>query len=178
MTSVFTKLADSPLQQVTLAEPLTFGRSRVEDLRLLRSLREATSHAVRLRWRLAGRPTFPLRTHVHLVPPSDGLDPAARAWATAWAAQYQYGSFYYRHGPGFVTVKDNRPGGDANRMVISEGAAEFLSMADADRVGDLTPAARRMLPDAVGAGLVIVVEPALLVLPYRIRHWPIPAFAI
>jgi hypothetical protein len=159
-------------------DPLVFGRSVAADLELLRCLREATGHTPGLSWRLAGRPRVPIRTHVHLTPPTDGVDPAAREYAARWRAQYHYGSFYYRQGPDFITVRDVRPGGDASRLVIRSGAADFRSMVDAHAVDDLTVAQREMVPTAVDAGLVLVADGALVVLPYRLRRWPVPASAI
>lgn len=175
---VLERLEKVALREVALGVPLVFGTTVEDDLRLLRSLREATSHAVRLRWRLAGRPAVPLHTHQHLVPPVDGIDEPSREYARQWADRYRYGDFYYRHGPDFVTIRDVRSGRPHSRLVISDGAAEFLAMVEATTVDDLPPPARRSLPDAVAAGLVLVAGGALAVLPYRMRHWPVPADAV
>lgn len=35
------------------------------------------------------------------------LDPG---YVLTWSREYRYGCFYYRRGPGLVTVKDVRPG--------------------------------------------------------------------
>src|SRR5215831_20380797 len=96
--SALASAANLARRAVVLGEPLHFGQSASEDLQLLRLLREATSHAVRLRWQLAGCPCIPLRSHVHLLPPAGGVDPPTQAYAQRWAAQYRYGSFYYRLG--------------------------------------------------------------------------------
>jgi hypothetical protein len=160
------------------AQPFAFGRSDAGDLSVLRILREATSRGIALRWRLAARPLLPLRTHVHLLPPIGGVDAETNAYAAAWADRYRYGSFYYRHGPGFVTVKDVRPDGPARRMVISDGAAEFLAMVTATTIEGLTGTAQRALPDAVDAGLVLVAGRHIHALPFRMRHWPVPFAAV
>jgi hypothetical protein len=34
-----------------------------------------------------------------------------------------------------------------------------------------------VLPDAVDTGLALLAEPVLLVLPYRLRQWPVPRTA-
>lgn len=170
-------LAGLSLTEVTAAEPLVFGQSAAHDLDLLYLLREATSNAVRLRWTLTGIPRFPLLTHVHLVPPSGGVGPAAD-YARRWAAGYRYGSYYYREGPDFVTVKDVRAGGEPVRMIIANGAAHFLAMASARSAGELSADAAAMLEVAEQAGLLIRTADRLLVLPYRIRHWPVPYVAI
>lgn len=165
-------------RDVVLDAALPFGRSPEEDLELLRYLRDATEHGVRLRWRLDGVPDLPLRTHVHLVPPSDGVDAASSAYAEAWTAGYRYGSFYYRRGPGFVVVKDVRPGGEQLRMTIDEGAEHFLAMARAQTVDELDAPARDLLDTVAEAGLLLRAADRLLVLPYRLRHWPVPYLAI
>ncbi len=170
-------LAGLSLTDVTAPEPLIFGQSAARDLDLLYLLREATSHAVRLRWTLAGTPCFPLLTHVHLVPPSGGVG-AAAGYARQWAAGYKYGSYYYREGPGFVTVKDVRAGGEPVRMTIADGAAHFQAMASARSRHELSDDAAALLEVAEQAGLLIRDADRLLVLPYRIRHWPVPYVAI
>ncbi|SCL23849.1 hypothetical protein GA0074692_1659 [Micromonospora pallida] len=157
---------------------LHFGRSPAEDLELLRYLRDVTSHAVRLRWRLAGLPCFPLHTHVHLVAPSGGVDADSAAHATAWTAGYRYGSFFYRRGPGFVSIKDVRPESEDARLTIDEGADHFLAMAEARTLAELAPDAQDLVDTVAEAGLLLRAGQRLLVLPYRLRHWPVPYLAI
>lgn len=157
---------------------LTFGRSPAEDLDLLRYLREVTSHAVRLRWRLAGVPSFPLHTHVHLVAPSGGVDADAAAYALRWTAGYRYGSFFYRQGRGFVMIKDVRPESEDARLTIDEGAEHFLAMAAARTGRDLEPAARDLVDTVEEAGLLLRADDRILVLPYRMRHWPVPYLSV
>ncbi|WP_147333460.1 DUF5825 family protein [Micromonospora craniellae] len=88
------------LLAVELPEPLRFGQSPAQDLDLLRLLRAVTSHAVRLRWTLSGRPSFPLHTYSHLLPPCLGVELDDVTHTVARARDYRYGSFYYRRGPG------------------------------------------------------------------------------
>jgi Family of unknown function (DUF5825) len=163
---------------VAAGEPLVFGRSVATDLALLHLLREATSHAVRLRWTLAGVPSLPLRTHIHLIPPIGGAGDAAAAHAREWAAGYRYGACYYREGPGFVTIKDVRPGGEPVRMTIRDGAGHFLAMSRARDESDLAAQTAALLGTAEQAGLLIRHSGRLLILPYQIRHWPVPCVAI
>jgi hypothetical protein len=163
---------------VTLDEPLLFGVSVADDLRWLRLLREVTGHTVRLRWRLGGVPLLPPDAMVHLVPPADGVSPETRRFAGSWTAGYRYGLYYYRKGPGFVTVKDVRPDQEQRRLVIGDGSEHFLAMAAAETPDDLAPEARAALADAVDADLVVVADGQLLVLPYRMRNWPVPYTAI
>ncbi|MDG4830061.1 DUF5825 family protein [Solwaraspora sp. WMMD1047] len=179
-------LAAWSLRPVTLPEPLEFGQSAERDLALLRFLREATSHAVRLRWTLVGQPSFPLDTHVHLVPPSGGGDGPSRAYAARWGVGYRYGSFYYRRGPGLVVVKDVRPGVEPTRLVITDGFDAFLRLAGdpaapGGGAGPSTgsdPGDAEAAAVAVEAGLACAAGTELLVLPYRMRHWPVPYTAV
>jgi hypothetical protein len=173
-------VADLPtraLSVVHLAEPLAFGRSAAHDLELLRLLRLATSHAVRLRWTISGRPLFPSHTYTHLLPPWSGLSLDDLGYAVEWARDYRYGTFYYRRGPGLVTVKDVRPGVAASRMVVEDGAETFLRLAESPD-GGFTPTEESLVDDAVAAGLALREADRVLILPFRMRHWPVPYQAI
>lgn len=171
-------LSDYTFRPVRISEPLVFGVSNQDDLRLLWKLRAATSHAVRLHWIQQGQPGFALRSHIHLLPPADGVDSDAGEYARRWTAGYRYADFYYRQGPGFVSIRDIREGGDATRMLVEdEDAAGFLRMAATISTEALDPLTRAMLPDAEAAGLLLRTANTHLVLPYRMRNWPIPMFA-
>ncbi|WBB56660.1 DUF5825 family protein [Verrucosispora sp. WMMD573] len=177
----FDALRDDPaaysLRAVELPEPLRFGHSPTQDLDLLRLLRAVTSHAVRLRWALSGRPAFPLHTYSHLLPPCLGMEFDDVAHTVAWARDYRYGSFYYRRGPGIVTIKDVRPGQPAARMVIEEGADRFARLAESvDGRSDIVDA--DLVADAVEAGLAVQADDRTLVLPFRMRHWPVPYLSV
>ncbi|MEV0395021.1 DUF5825 family protein [Polymorphospora rubra] len=165
------------LRVVVLPEPLRFGQDAAQDLEHLRLLRTLTSHAVRLHWTISGRPSFPLETYAHFVAPSDGLGLDDMGHAVEWARDYRYGTFYYRRGPGIVTVKDVRPGQPAARMVIEEGADRFERLAESPD-GLPGPGDDELVTDAVEAGLAIEAGGRALVLPYRMRHWPVPYLAV
>jgi len=171
------ELSTHSMRHATLTEPLVFGTSPALDLDHLRLLREVTSHAVRLHWTIRGRPCFPLDTHVHLVPPAAGTDAESDAYGREWGRRYRYGTFYYRHGPGFVVIKDTRDSDAAARMVVSDGAEAFLALAEGSP-GPVPPDLRYAAAAAVEAGLALREGPELLMLPYRMRHWPVPFTAV
>lgn len=181
---VVTELSDCPLdpsgvRPIELADPVRFGDSIDADLCLLRTLRALTSHTVRVRWRLAGQLTLPMRDHVHLVPPVDGVDQASAAVAGQWRAGYRYGACYYRLGPDFVTVKDIRPGGEQARMVIDgDGVTVFRMLCEGHDIGELDSAASAGLDTLTGLGLASRGDREYLLLPYRMRHWPVPYVAV
>ncbi len=159
--------------------PVPAGRDLDEDLRLLRFLREATCWTLRMDWTLGGRPLVEPRDLVHLVPPSDGAGSDAEACAAAWRAEYRYGLYYYRQGPGFVTVKDVRPGGTTVHLTIDEdSAAQFRALADATVVDGLDADTMAALDDAVDYGLALRGREAMVLLPFRMRRWPVPYSAI
>lgn len=166
-------------ERLTVDGPVTLGQQVDDDLRLLRFLREATCHTLRVDWTLDGLPLVGLRDVVHLVPPTSGVGPEAAEFVAAWRADYRYGTFYYRQGPGFVTVKDVRPGGVAEHLTLDgDSAAQFQALVRASTVAELDAANLAALADAVDFGLARRGEEQLLVLPYRMRRWPVPYSAI
>ncbi|MFC5056553.1 DUF5825 family protein [Saccharothrix xinjiangensis] len=163
--------------RVLVEEPVPAGADLDDDLRVLRFLRECTSHALRLDWVLGGRPLVGRRDLHHLVPPARGVGDAAEC-AAAWRAAYRYGAYYYRVGPGFVTVKDVRPDGEAAHLTIDgESADHFRALAEATSPSELDEATTGALADAVEFGLALRGEETVLVLPFRMRHWPVPYVA-
>lgn len=171
-------LAAFALRTVTVTEPVDLSVSMDECLRLLRVLRDATSHAVRVSWTLSGPPNLPPRTHTHLIPPRSGTGEAAHRYAESWASAYRYGAFYYRLGPDFVAIKDVRDDADAARMVIDEGSETFLALAEAATRAEVEHVDAEVLETAAEAGLLLYTDDRMLVLPYRMRHWPVPYASI
>lgn len=173
------ELARQGCEFVSVHDPVSVGLRIDEDLRLLRFLREITSHTIRLEWILAGRPLLHLSAFVHLIPPTGHADDAARACVEAWRGGYRYGAFYYRCGPDFVTIKDVRTGVEATHLTIGgDGSAHFRSLADGESLTDLNSGQRDALHDAVEAGLAVQGDDTFIMLPYRMRHWPVPFLAV
>jgi hypothetical protein len=166
-------------ERVVIEEPVRVGEDIDEDLRLLRFLREATTQTLRLEWTLTGRPLVEPRNLTHLVPPVRGVGSAAAECVAAWRAAYRYGSYHYRKGPGFVTVKDIRPDGETVRLTIEGDSAEqFSTLAEASTLAELDPAAIDALGDAVDYGLALRGTETLLLLPFRMRRWPVPHLGV
>jgi len=168
-------LAAAGYERVVVDGPVPAGHDLDDDLRLLRFLRDAMCHTLRVEWTLGGRPLVEQRDLVHLAPPADGLGDDAADCAAAWRAGYRYGLYYYRHGPGFVTVKDVRPGGTTVHLTIDgDSSAQFRAIAAAATLDELDPEAAAALDDAVDYGLALRGRTALVMLPYRMLHWPVP----
>ncbi|MFT7840376.1 DUF5825 family protein [Saccharothrix sp. BKS2] len=176
-TAAPAEIAAAGYERVLVEEPVRAGADLDEDLRLLRFLRGCTSHTLRLDWVLGGLPLVGPRDLHHLVPPARGVGDAVGCVA-AWRDAYRYGAYYYRVGPGFVTVKDVRPGGESVHLTIDgESADQFRAIAGATSPADLDEAATEALADAVEFGLALRGADTVLVLPFRMRHWPVPYVA-
>jgi hypothetical protein len=155
-------------QRLVVSGPLRLGAAA------LRLLSEAATHLVEIDWTLAGEPPWPVRTTVHLPPPGGGADTAARKYAALWREQHRYGLCTYRRGPGFVRIRDIRPGGPHLRILVDGPWAETfdaLLTEAADPVGDRR---RQLLGELTGAGLTVALGDNRHILPVRLRRWPIP----
>lgn len=173
------ELAHLGYEFVSVQGPVNAGLQIDDDLRLLRFLREITSYTIRLEWTLAGRPLLDPAAFVHLVPPTGYADNVARSCTEAWRDGYQYGAFYYRCGPNFVTIKDVRAAVEAAHLTIEgDSATYFRALAHGESLTDLDSHLRDALQDAVEAGLAVQGDKVFLVLPYRMRCWPVPFLAV
>jgi len=142
-------------------------------------LRELTSWSVAVDWELAvGPDTAELWQRLnHLCPPRalPGHPEEAEVLAR-WRETYYLCKCAYRHGPGFVEVRDRRAG-PLSRFVIDDPA--YLSTMDAllpgTRAADL-PAG--ILDAFVTEGLAGQAGELAWWLPYRIRRWPWPSMIV
>jgi hypothetical protein len=156
-------------QRLRLAGPLELDTRN--SLAALRVLTEATARLVRLDWTLAGEPPWPVRMLVHLVPPNLGTDPAARRYADRWRQDHRFGLCTYRLGPGFVRMRDVRPGGPPRRILIT---GPFAGTFAALTTGDSDERTGQLVDELVDAGLALRLGDSVHVLPTRLRRWPTP----
>jgi hypothetical protein len=166
--------AERASQRLRLAAPLSLGRDPAADVAALRLLTEAIARQVPVDWALGDEPPWPVRTLVHLPPPRGATGPAARRYADQWRDLHQFGLCTYRRGPGFVRVRDLRPGGPNRRVVVDApwaGRFEALAAATADAA---VPAFGQLLGELTDAGLAIRLGDQYQVLPFRPRRWPVP----
>jgi Family of unknown function (DUF5825) len=166
--------AERASQRLRVAAPLRLGLDPAADAAALRLLTEAISRQVPVEWELATEPPWPIRTLVHLPPPGEAADPAARRYADQWRGLHRFGLCTYRRGPGFIRIRDLRPGGPHSRVVVDGPWAErFEALAAA--TADITAAPfRPLLEELLGAGLAIRLGERYHVLPFRPRRWPVP----
>jgi len=168
----------SPPPMVSVEEPVVFGDDPVADMYLLWILREVASAAIRLEWTLDSDPPVDLRSITHLPPPSRAAGTAAEIAVTAWRTSYRYGTFYYRVGPGFVTVKDVRPGVTHQRFTLSgREAVLFLTIANSMAMS-VNSTDRPIVEEMIELGLVLEYYSSTIAIPYRMRNWPVPFLAV
>ncbi|MER7730750.1 DUF5825 family protein [Streptomyces erythrochromogenes] len=152
-------------------------------VRVLDLLRELTAWGVVVDWRVRlpdagtcpGGPSAP--TLGHLYPPSRIEGPAGAAeLRAAWAEGFFLGKCVVRNGPGFLEIRDHRPG-VLNRIVIDD--PEYLAAVEAVRAdpsaAGVDPAVRG---DLVAESLLVAVGDLWWWAPHRPHRWPQPPFRV
>jgi hypothetical protein len=147
-------------------------------LRQLALVRELTSRGVVVDWQLRLDPEADSWWLLnHLYPPSTVDAGAAGAGIrTEWAGSFYLDKCIYRHGPGFIQVRDRRSG-ELNRLTVDEPA--YLDQLDP--LLSAAPAAavpEEIAADYAAEGLLWPLADLLLWLPYRVRRWPWPAMLV
>ncbi|MGW0801548.1 DUF5825 family protein [Nonomuraea sp. NPDC002799] len=148
------------VRRVEVAEPVDARHG----LAALALVRELTSYAVVVDWEPGQG--IPLEGLGHLAPPRR-LDDADRL--SAWRRGFSLGRYVYRHGPGFVQVRDWRSG-RLRRLTIDDPA--YLAAIPALLRGTIVDAvATPMLQALATGGLVAIAGGQAIWLPYRVRRW-------
>lgn len=160
-------------RHVTLPRPVdvTDAADAAWSVRALSFVGDLSSLAISVDWQLhTGPDPDAWRHYSHLHPPTAVLgttDPAATA--LAWRNAYYICKCVFRHGPGFIQVRDRRYG-ELRRFTIDE--PEYH-----DAIGALTDGARAdaiprpILDDLMGETLVLRLGDHLWWAPYRVRRW-------
>ncbi|MEO3783977.1 DUF5825 family protein [Actinocorallia sp. B10E7] len=131
-------------------------------LRALRLIRDLTSRAIAVTWRLSFEEVEDWRDLAHLFPPRNAPD--------GWRSDYQFGHLAERRGPGLLQIRDRRRPG-LRRYTLTDPS-------DLAAVAALTPGcAATAVPETArdrlaALRLVLPVGNGLLWLPYRMRRWP------
>lgn len=175
-------------RRVALTDPVDLAApaSPAAVVRDLVLIRELTSHAVAVDWRVRLAPDTDWRLLNHLHPPAGvtcaGVDPGEASGSGGddvqreWASTFHLCRLVYRHGPGFVQVRDRRAG-DLACLTIDD--PDYLAAIEALRPGapgSSVPA--EILADFAGEGLVGTVGGIAWWMPYRVRRWPWPVMTI
>jgi hypothetical protein len=161
--------AEETVRDLEVRQPVRLGVDPAFDARWLRFLGMATARYQPLRWRLTGELPWPVRAVVHYAPPAaadaEGVD--------QWQAQHGVALCTYRCGPGFVALRDRRPGGQSIRAMLADRWVEPFH-ALLDRPAD-TPDTHQLLDELTAAGLALRLgADQHVVLAQRLSRWPVP----
>ena len=172
------ELARAGVRDLELTDPVDVLLDGPESSHALHLIRDATGHGLRIDWVLGAAPEDTGHLH-HLFPPSSWVHEESAAAVREWRQSYNFGQCFFRIGPSFVTVKDVRPHVEGARMVIEEpDAATFVALAEHGAAMSADGEHAAAVADLREAELCVVGAGGVLVLPYRLRRWPVPFSAI
>ncbi|MFE5325109.1 DUF5825 family protein [Embleya sp. NPDC056575] len=136
-------------------------------------VRELTAHGIAVDWTL--RPPagpWDWRPLGHLHPPTTVIDGDGDGdhLAAAWRADFRPAKFGYRHGPGFIEVRDHRADPLRRLVIRNPRYAQVIEpLLRGVAATDLTEAVTARYHDA---GLLHRVGRYVWWTPYRVRHSP------
>jgi hypothetical protein len=175
--AVADRLCDLGARRVDLPElvDLSEAAESAPAVRTLGLIRELTARGISVGWRLRLSERSDWRALSHLWPPHQVVG-APEDVATQWRRTHYLGKCLYRHGPGFVQVRDRR-GGELVKFTIDE--PDYLAAITVALDG--TPACdvpADVLANYAAENLLTQVGNLALWLPYRARRWPTPSMAV
>ncbi|MDO0924438.1 DUF5825 family protein [Streptomyces sp. TG1A-8] len=175
-------LSRVPVAGVRLAEPADFPALPDHMLvRLIALIRECSSIGARVTWSLIlGADQLDLVPRLDHLPAPGALTVRGEGGAPVgeWRSAGTFGLLYFRKGPAFLSVVDQRP--DSRGQVVVDDPAmtdvflqalEGCAWAEAARTPRHAAAAR----DLVDAGLLLRVGDQCVTLPVHMRSWPLGA---
>ena len=163
-----------------IPDPVVLGQDPAQTCAFLAYLRDCMERRIHVHWegRLAG--PVDVSSLYHLEPPTTLLGGPPRAAAAAWRREHRYGACYYRRGPGFVLVKDARDALETTSYVLEEEALTktFLKCLAPTRLTTLCAAGQEAVRELSAERLILVIDGLAVALPFRMKRWPIPFWAI
>ncbi|MFF7656446.1 DUF5825 family protein [Streptomyces sp. NPDC007983] len=168
--------------QIRVSETLNMTGNGRETAEAVRFLRECQSHALQVNWIAVAenRTQVDFRLLWHLPAALSGSDGVELDDLAGWRERHAYGLFYYRQGPGFITVKDCRTPGETNRYTLEHPdlLAVFVRCLEPMPWGAFGSAEREAVELLEEERVMLVSGDWVVTLPPRLRHWPVPAEAI
>jgi hypothetical protein len=135
-------------------------------------VRELTSHGIAVDWTLRLPDRSPdWRPLSHLHPPTAVLCNDDDDIATAWRDSFHIAKCGYRHGPGFIEVRDHRT--DSFRRLVIRNPQHDQVIQPLLRGVPATDLAEAATARYQRAGLLHRAGRYLWWTPYRIRRWPL-----
>jgi hypothetical protein len=172
------QLLDAGVRVIGVNGVVALGANSPEEtIRFIRFLRDATSRLMVVRWTASVDLPEDESTLSHLTPPAEAADTNV---IDRWKGRHRYASFHWRQGPGFVLVKDARPGRPVARYAI-DGDIDLEAFHRLQAVCRRSALPTRLATSVNGlveAGLAMELDDWLTLLPTRIRLWPVPFTAV
>lgn len=157
------------LRQVEITEQVDFDAASAA-AQMLRLVRDLTSCSVKVNWALKPH-QFSIEPLYCLQPPAEinGAQPEA---LRDWSARFRFGLLYWRAGPNFIVIRDARTNA-INHFTLDE--PDYIKAIWAGHFGKPFSEVSAEAVDALtGEGLIYTISDQAVLLPYRMRHWPIP----
>ncbi|URM91485.1 DUF5825 family protein [Streptomyces sp. MRC013] len=181
-TELATLLLRVPVTGVRLAAPADF--SALPDhtiVRIIALVRECSSIGTRVSWSLVlGAEQLGLIPQLDHLPAPDAVTVPEEGASSAgeWRSSCDFGLLYFRKGPNFLSIVDQRPE-SGRRIVVDDPAMtdvffqalEGCAWVEAARTPRYAAAAR----DLVDKGLLLRVGDHCVTLPVHMRSWPLGA---
>ncbi|GII87800.1 hypothetical protein Ssi03_57900 [Sphaerisporangium siamense] len=169
-----------PVAGVWLAEAVDFSALPSHVIvRIVALLRECSSIGARVTWSLIlGAEQLGLVPRLDHLPAPDSVTVVGEGTPSVgeWRSAGNFGLFYFRKGPNFLFVVDQRP--ESSREIVMDDpilrdvfleAVEGCAWSEVARSSRYAAAAR----DLVDKGLVMRVGDHCVALPVRMRSWPL-----
>ncbi|MBP2334751.1 hypothetical protein JOF41_000929 [Saccharothrix coeruleofusca] len=182
VTELAALLSRVPVSEVRLTAPVDFSTLPGHVIsRAVALIRECSSIGARVTWSLALSPERldVVRQLDHLPAPA-GIAVHGRGGGAGrvreWRSSAAFGLFYFRRGPGFLSVLDRRSGPTDRTVLVDRTAIEVFSRGLAGCAWDEVTqdsAHAAAVRELVDRGLVLRVGDHCVTLPIHMRSWPI-----
>jgi hypothetical protein len=179
-TELAALLSRVPLAGVRLAEPADFSALPGQAIaRIIALLRECSSIGARVGWSLIlGAEQLDLVSRLDHLPAPERITVRAKGELSVgeWRSAGNFGLLYFRKGPEFLSVVDQRPE-SASRIIVDDPAVieAFFQALEGRGWAELTrsPGHAAAARDLVDKGLVMRVGEHCVTLPVHMRSWPL-----
>ena len=169
-----------PVAGVRLAEPVDFSALPSQVIvRIIALIRECSSIGTRVTWSLIlGDEQLALVSRLDHLPAPDSISVLEKGTPSVgeWRSSRNFGLLYFRKGPKFLSVVDQRP--ESSREIIVDDPVlmdVFLQGLDGCAWAEVTRNSRYAAAarDLVSKGLAMRVGEHCVTLPVHMRSWPL-----
>jgi hypothetical protein len=161
-----------PGAEIVVPGKFRMGDSPRQTADFIAWLRDRMSEGLVARWHGEVIPSLTGPALHHLPPPQDDDDAIG-----VWRSRFRLGLCYYRRGPGFIQIKDVRDPSASAAFVLDDPLLirVFTRCLVPTRMPEVAPDERGAIEALLAEGLMLQLEDLVVILPYRMARWPIPA---